>query len=75
MERKISVKQTREPICTCNGCGAQNYESQYGNGKKTVDVLFEVKIGVFSSRLCPDCLKALMLDASTALYELSSKKE
>ena len=74
MERKISVQQTKELICTCNGCGARNYDSQFGNGKKTVDVIFEVENGVFSSRLCPDCLKALIEDATTALNNVNEKE-
>ena len=57
MERKLSVTKTTEH-CSCNSCHAKNYDSDDRFDRK-VDAIFEVHIGCFCNRLCPDCCKAL----------------
>lgn len=59
----IEIKKSSETICTCNSCGARNYETKNDFVKITtrkVDTMYEVRIGCMVSRLCPDCLDVLI---------------
>lgn len=55
MKQKLSVTKTTEH-CSCNGCRAKNYIDDERFDETVVNI-FEVQIGNFCSRLCPDCLK------------------
>lgn len=62
MERDISIRETVDSCCSCNGCGAKNYVSDYSPNEKPAPVLYDVKIGNMVSRLCPDCLRVIRLE-------------
>lgn len=64
MERKLSITQATEE-CRCNSCYAQNYDSDNKLDSR-VDVIFEVHIGNFCNRLCPECLDELVRHAAVA---------
>ena len=57
MERKLSITKPNEH-CSCNSCHAKNYIADERFDKK-VDTIFDVHIGNFCIRLCPDCCKVL----------------
>lgn len=59
MERDMSIRITTEDLCSCNGCGAKNYVSSFEPEATPAAALYDVRIGVMVSHLCPDCLDAL----------------
>lgn len=62
---ELRVAICKENICSCNSCGAKNYKSEYDpHGEPTQ--LWDVKIGMMSSRLCRNCLHQLIGAAVTA---------
>lgn len=68
----LSIKKTEfYEYCSCNSCGAQNYDSTYT--AKSVDTLYEVRIGGMVNRLCPDCLAQLIGLATVALASENNK--
>jgi hypothetical protein len=67
MEQKLSITKATEH-CSCNSCHAKNYDSGERFDKKT-DFILDVKIGNFCNRLCPDCLRTLVKDASAFIKE------
>ena len=70
MERKLSVTKANEH-CSCNSCAAKNYITDERFDTK-VDVIFEVRIGMFCNRLCSECLQFL---AYSALGALNAERE
>lgn len=57
---ELTVK-TCEETCTCNACGAANYDSKYfPKDRKRVERLYEVHVGGITFRLCDDCADELM---------------
>ena len=57
MEQKLSITKPNEH-CSCNSCHAKNYIDNERFDKKVVTI-FDVHIGNFCIRLCPDCCKVL----------------
>ncbi len=68
MEQKLSITKANEH-CSCNSCHAKNYDSDDRFDRK-VDAIFEVHIGCFCNRLCPDCLKSLAEQVINASKEV-----
>ena len=56
MERDMSIRITTDDLCSCNGCGVKNYVSNFEPDVAPAEVLYDVKIGIMVSHLCPDCL-------------------
>lgn len=45
--------------CSCNNCGAKNYDGLIISDAKRVDIIYELQIGCMVNALCEDCLKKL----------------
>ena len=68
MEKDMSIRKVRDTSCSCNSCGARNYDATIPSPDvKRVDTLYEVRIGMMCNRLCKDCLNELVLNVAVVL--------
>jgi len=67
--KDIEITTIKHEIRTCNSCGARNYTPTAlpNDGKRKVDILYELRISRMCIALCEDCLKEVADRANHAL--------
>lgn len=68
MRYAIEIREPNDIICSCNSCGARNYDNpRFPSDDPIIDKLYDIKIGSFVNRLCPVCMGRLASDIQQIL--------